>query len=112
MVHGMLSSIFADGQLHIINVHVLTGAVEFSQRVQRSREPLVVHAIVAVGRTAVALGGEGLLDSMQMILQVHLDEFEDSLALLGLGGVVSACNVMAWRNRGVCFAECVRRCRQ
>ena len=86
----MLSSVVADGLFHIRDGHVLASAVEFCQRVQCSRQTLVVEAVVAVGGTTVALGREGLLDGAQVVLQVHLDHLEDGLTLLGLGRVIRA----------------------
>ena len=85
----MLSSVVADSLFHIGDGHVLTSAVEFGQRGERSRQGLAVHAVVAVAGTAVTLGREGLLDGAQVVLQVHLHHLEDSLTEFRLGGVVN-----------------------
>ena len=86
---GMLCSVVADSLLYIGDGDVLTGAVEFSQRGECSRECLAVEAVVSVGRTAVTLGGERLADSTEVVLQVHLNHLEDGLTQLCLGGVVN-----------------------
>ena len=87
---GMLCSVVADSLLHIGDGHVLTSAVEFSQRSEGSSESLAVETVVAVAGTAVTLGSKGLADGTQVILQVHLHHLEDGLTELSLGRVVHA----------------------
>ena len=84
----MCRSVVADSLLHIVDGHVLTGAVEFSQRGERSGETLAVQTVVSVAGTAVPLGGEGLAYGTQVVLKVHLNHLEDSLTELSLGCVV------------------------
>ena len=99
----MLGSVVADSLFHIIDCHVLTAAVELSQRGERSCETFAVETVIAVGGTAIPLGGEGLADGAQVILQVHLHHLEDSLTKLCLGCVIHA-GRHGWSSTGVGYA--------
>jgi len=87
----MRSGVGADGSLHIGEADILASHQTVGHIGQCEVQSLGVHRVITVGRSAVALRGEGLADSPEVVLQVHLDEFEDGLALEGRWGLVGAC---------------------
>ena len=98
----MLSSIGANGRLHIGDGNVQTVHILLSQGLQRRAESLLVQAVVTVaGRSG--LSRDGLADGTKVKLHVLLHELKDSLSDASLGAGIHA-HRHGWSTTGKRFA--------